>query len=219
MTGIANGCNVSSFNIAKSMALYFSEFLTGTFAGTFAEFSSGCKLHKWRGNTPVDKYLNDHCGSYADTNFQAVIDMFIKIKEEGVPEEEFPSGILCISDGEFNRCGTNKLTNFQLAIKKLRSAGFSENYVSNFKIVLWDIPNNYYGRTSGVHFEDFADAPNFFYLAGYDPSVIAFLLGNGKVDRTPKNAKELFLAAMNQELLNRLVVLKKTLRTNKKKHE
>ena len=122
--------------------------------------------------------------------------------------------------GEFNRCGTNKLTNFQLAIKKLRSAGFSENYVSNFKIVLWDIPNIYYGRTSGVHFEDFADAPNFFYLAGYDPSVIAFLLGNGKVNRTPKNAKELFLAAMNQELLNRLVVPKKTLRTKiKKKHE
>lgn len=219
MTSIANGCNVSSFSIAKSMALYFSEFLTGTFAGTFAEFSSGCKLHKWRGNTPVDKYLNDHCGSYADTNFQSVIDMFIEIKNSGVAEEDFPSGILCISDGEFNRCGTNKLTNFQLAIKKLRSAGFSENYVSNFKIVLWDIPNNYYRRTSGVHFEDFSDAPNFFYLAGYDPSVIAFLLGNGKVNRTPKNAKELFLAAMNQELLNRLVVPKKTLRTKKKKHE
>ena len=122
--------------------------------------------------------------------------------------------------GEFNNWGTNKLTNFQLAIKKLRSAGFSENYVSNFKIVLWDIPNSYYGRTSGVHFEDFADAPNFFYLAGYDPSVIAFLLGNGKVDRTPRNAKELFLAAMDQSLLNMLKVIpKKTLRTKKKKHE
>ncbi len=119
--------------------------------------------------------------------------------------------------GEFDSHGTNKLTNFQLAIKKLRDSGFSENYVSNFKIVLWDIPNYYYGRTSGVHFEDFADAPNFFYLAGYDPSVIAFLLGNGKVDRTPKNAKELFLAAMNQELLNRLVIPKKTLRTSKKR--
>lgn len=91
----------------------------------------------------------------------------------------------------------------------MRGAGFSENYVNNFKIVLWDIPNGYYGRTSGVHFEDFAEASNFFYLAGYDPSVIAFLLGNGKVNKTPKNAKELFLAAMDQELLNRLVIPKR----------
>ena len=82
-----------------------------------------------------------------------------------------------------------------------------------------------YGRTSGVHFEDFAEASNFFYLAGYDPSVIAFLLGNGKVNKTPKNAKELFLAAMDQSLLNMLkVVPNKLLRngikvTNKRKHE
>lgn len=205
MTCTANGCNVSSFNIAKSMALYFSEFLTGTFTGTFAEFSSGCKLHKWRGNTPVDKYLNDHCGSYADTNFQAVIDMLIKIKREGVPEEDFPSGILCISDGEFNSCGTNKLTNFQLAIKRLKDAGFSENYVNNFKIVLWDIPNRYYGRTQGVRFEDFAETANFFYLSGYDANVISFILGKDRA--VPKNAKELFLAAMNQPLLNMLKVI------------
>ena len=50
--------------------------------------------------------------------------------------------------GEFDSCGTNKLTNFQLAIKRLRDSGFSESYVSNFKIVLWDIPNSYYRRTS-----------------------------------------------------------------------
>lgn len=205
MTDIANGCSVSSFNIAKSMALYFSEFLTGTFAGTFAEFSNGCKLHKWKGNTPVDKYLNDHCRSYANTNFQSVIDMFINIKESGVRENEFPTGILAISDGEFDCYSTNKLTNFQLAIKRLREAGFSEDYVNNFKIVLWDIPNGWYGRTSGVHFEDFVEASNFFYLAGYDPSVISFLLGNGKV--TPKNAKELFFAAMDQSLLNMLKVV------------
>lgn len=203
MTAKAFGCKASSFSIAKSMAVYFSEFLTGEFANTFAEFADECVLHTWKGNTPVDKYLNDNCSSYGGTNFQSVIDMFIKLKES-VPEKDFPTGILAISDGEFSGYNTNTLTNFQLAIKRLKEAGFSEDYVNNFKIILWDIPNSYYGRPE-VKFEDFAEAPNFFYLSGYDPSVISFLLGKGKT--APKNAKELFLAAMDQSLLNMLKIV------------
>ena len=203
MTAKAIGCKASSFSIAKSMAVYFSEFLTGEFANTFAEFADECVLHTWKGNTPVDKYLNDNCRSYGGTNFQSVIDMFIKLKEN-VPEKDFPTGILAISDGEFSGYNTNTLTNFQLAIKRLKEAGFSEDYVNNFKIILGDIPNSYYGHYQ-VKFEDFAEAPNFFYLSGYDPSVISFLLGKGKT--APKNAKELFLAAMNQPLLNMLKIV------------
>ena len=216
MTSTARGCNVSSFCIAKSMALYFSEFLEGYFADTFAEFSDGCKLHKWKGETPVDKYINDNCGAYANTNFQSVIDLFIRLKEEGVKEKDFPGGLLVISDGEFDRCGTNKSTNFQLAIKRLREAGFSEEYVNSFKIILWDIPNGWYGDNNKVKFEDFADAPNFFYMSGYDPSAVAFILGGSKPEiKAPKNAEELFLTAMDQELLNRVKIVK--LKANKRK--
>ena len=216
MTSTARGCNVSAFCIAKSMALYFSEFLEGYFADTFAEFSNGCKLHKWKGETPVDKYINDTCGAYANTNFQSVIDLFIRLKEEGVEEKDFPSGILCVSDGEFDSCGTNKSTNFQFAIQRLREAGFSEEYVNSFKIILWDIPNGWYGGNNKVKFEDFADAPNFFYMSGYDPSAVAFILGGSKPEiKAPKNAEELFLAAMDQELLNKVKIVK--LKANKRK--
>lgn len=201
MAGRAIGCKVSSNCIAKSMALYFSEFLTGEFANTFAEFSWRCELHKWKGNTPVDKFLNDRCEAYGDTNFQSVIDLLIEIKNQRVPESDFPSGILCLSDGELNNCGN--ITNFQLAIKRLSEAGFSKKYVNNFKIILWDIPNNFYYSNPGVKFEDFADASNFFYLSGYDPSILAFLI-EGKV---PKTAEELFLAAMDQSLLNMLKIV------------
>lgn len=207
MIATARGCNVSAFCIAKSMALYFSEFLEGYFANTFAEFSDGCTLHKWKGKTPVDRYINDNCGAYANTNFQSVIDLFIRLKEEGVEEKDFPSGILCVSDGEFTSCGTNKSTNFQLAIKRLREAGFSEEYVNSFKIILWDIPNSFYGNNK-VKFEDFADAPNFFYMSGYDPSAVAFILGGSKPEiKAPKNAEELFLTAMDQTLLNRVKII------------
>ena len=114
--------------------------------------------------------------------------------------------------GEFNppndwRCRENTATstNFNVAIQKLRDAGFSKEYVDNFKIILWDIPNGYYGKPE-TKFEDFADAPNFFYLSGYDPSAVAFILGTGEFKATPRNAKELFEAAMDQELLNRVFI-------------
>lgn len=114
--------------------------------------------------------------------------------------------------GEFNRMyyyednsRVSSPTNFNAAIAKLRSAGFSKEYVDNFKIILWDIPNGFYGRPE-TKFEDFADAPNFFYLSGYDPSAVAFILGTGEFKATPRNAEELFAAAMDQELLNRVYI-------------
>lgn len=206
MNGKAIGCNVSADCIAKSMALYFSEFLTGPFANAFAVFSDKCYLDTWQGDTPVDKYINDEYSDVGDTNFQSVIDLFIRLKSEGVDEKDFPSGILCISDGELSSTGSNKDTNFQLAIKRLRESGFSDEYVNSFKIILWDIPNNFYNYKVKPKFEDFADAPNFFYMSGYDPSAVTFIL-EGTKPNPPKNAEELFLEVMNQELLNRVKIL------------
>lgn len=208
MTSQAVGCPMSSYDVAKSMALYFSEFLTGPFANSFAKFANTCTLQQWKGHTPVDKYLNDRCEAYGGTNFQSVIDLFIRLKNQGVPEKDFPTGILCVSDGEFNRCGTNTSTNFQTAIRKLRKAGFSKEYVDNFKIILWDIPNSYYGK-SETKFEDFADAPNFFYLSGYDPSSVAFIMEGKECKVTPRNAAELMETALDQELLNRVFIPRK----------
>lgn len=205
MSSEVPGCKMSAFAVAKAMALYFSEFLTGYFANTFAEFNSDCKLHQWIGQTPVDKWINDECSCVGNTNFQSVINLFVKLRRQGVPESEFPKGILCISDGELDYCG--KSTNFRTAIATLIDAGFSKEYVDNFRIILWDIPNGYYGKPT-TKFEDFADAPNFFYMSGYDPAAVAFILGTGEFKATPRNAEELFATAMNQELLNRVIIPK-----------
>ena len=208
MTSKAVGCNMSSFGIAKAMALYFSEFLTGAFENTYVEFSKKATMRQWKGSTPCDKWVNDRYSAYGNTNFQGVIDLFIDLKNvNGVPEEDFPTGILCISDGEFDSYGYNKSTNFQTALKRLREAGFSEEYVSNFKIILWDVPNSFYGKKEQATFEDFADSPNFFYLSGYDPAAISFLLDGKPFKATPKTAEELFLVAMDQELLNRVQIV------------
>lgn len=98
----------------------------------------------------------------------------------------------------------NSESTFELFLRKLRDAGFSNEFVDNFKIVLWDIPNGYYGNEIRPKFEGLADRPNFYYMSGLDPAGIAFLTGTTYTQTTPKTAEELFEAAMNQELIQKI---------------
>lgn len=117
--------------------------------------------------------------------------------------------------GEFDR--SSKESNFNLAISRLFEAGFSKEYVNNFKIILWDIPNEFYSKNVRPKFEDFATTPNFFYISGYDASIVSFILGGNKPEiKAPKNAEELFRVAMDQELLNRVTIVKPSLKKFKK---
>lgn len=216
MTSCGRGTNMSAYAIAKSMALYFSAMFDGPFKDAYATFSDTCKLCKWQGKTAIEKWANDTDSNFGSTNFQAVAEMLVKIRKN-VPESEFPTGVLCISDSDFNWCGVNE-SNFNKFRKTLLSGGFSKDFVENFKLILWDIPNSYYGNSTRAKFEDFADAPNNFYISGYDPAAVAFIMGTEQRQVTPKNASELFIAAMDQDLLNRLTIVEKFVKkTNKKK--
>lgn len=204
---IKEGSKITSFNVAKAMALYFSYFLKGGFANTWVEFNNIAQMHEWAEGTAVTKWLKDRSTACSSTDFLKVIDLLITIKNLGVPESDFPEGILCLSDGEFSNCGCFNQTNYRAAIQKLKDAGFSEEYVSNFKIILWDIPNTFYGNPVRNKFEESADTPNFFHIAGFDGSIISFIIeGNRKTKSIPKTSEELFLAAMDQEILDLIQV-------------
>lgn len=197
MGSMASGTTMSCFNIGKALALYFSEFLTGKFANSFIEFNSSAKMHTWKGATPLEKWFNDHTGYVGSTNFMSVIQLFAHIKQEGVAESDFPTGIICISDSEFDPASLG-ITNVEAAKRALTIAGFSEKFVNNFKIVLWNLQNDFYGKGSGEKFEtSSACAPNTFYFSGYSPSVITFLT-TGQVT----TALDVFNKAMDQEVLN-----------------
>ena len=195
----ASGTNMSCYDIGKALALYFSEFLTGAFQNAWIEFNSTAKMHTWKGETPIDKWYNDHSAFVGSTNFQSVIQLLCSVKQKGVPESEFPTGILCISDSEFNPTSLGK-TNVDAALKTLRDSGFSEEYVNNFVIVLWNLQNNYYGSTSGKKFETYGDVQNVFYFSGYSAATVSFL------DDKIKNAAELFDSAMDQEILQMIQI-------------
>lgn len=195
---LASGTKMSCYNLAKSLALFFSEMLPdGAFSNSWIEFNSTAKMHAWKGSTPYEKWNNDRSGYVGSTNFMSVIDLLCNIKSQNIPEKEFPSGILCISDMEFNPSSLNK-TNVEVTLIKLRIAGFSEEYISNFKIVLWDLARN----NASTKFETHGDVKNVFYFSGFDGSIMSFLTGTEqKPETAPQTADDLFKSAMDQELM------------------
>jgi len=207
MTSEVKGTGLSSYTIGKSLALFFSEMLPkGPFANSWIEFNTKALMHQWKGSTPFEKFINDRSESYGSTNFQGVIDLFINVKQSGVDESQFPNGILCLSDGAFNQTDFND-TNVNTTKVKMLNAGFSKSYVDNFKFVFWDIPNAYYGEQSkSTKFETYGNVPNVFYFSGFDGSIVAFLTGVENKQHTPSDAEELFLASMDQEVLNMIEV-------------
>lgn len=202
MGSLVDGTNMSCGDIAKALALFFAEMLpNGKFANSWIEFNSDAKMHQWKGLTVYEKWNNDKASFVGNTNFQSVVNLFAKVKKQGVDESEFPTGILCISDSEFDQTQLDN-TNVEASLETLRSAGFSEDYVNNFQIVLWNLQSNYYGSDTGKKFETHGDVKNVFYFSGYDGSVIAFLTGVEHQESKPQTAEELFKAAMDQEILN-----------------
>jgi hypothetical protein len=159
------------------------------------EFESTAKLKQWVGQTPVDKWKNDKSSYVGGTNFQSIIDTLVSVKKNGVDENEFPSGILAISDQEFNPSSLNQ-TNVQTALDKLTRAGFSKTYVDNFVIVLWNLQSNAYGKGTGEKFETGMNTKNVFYFGGFSPSVVSFL--TSKI----KTTYDLMEECLNQEVIS-----------------
>lgn len=205
MKAKAIGTEVRSIEVAISMALYFSELLKGDFANTFLEFAKETVIRTWNGNTPFEKWRNTALSGECDnTNFLSIAELFVDLKSQGYNESEFPTGVICVSDGEFDEAPSNK-SNFEVFLEILRKGGFSNKFVDNFKLVLWDIPNVYYsGKNIRPKFEGIADRPNFYYMTGFDPAGIAFLTGTKYSPSIPKTAEDLFKAALNQELIKKI---------------
>ena len=209
MASKAHGTNLSSDMLACILGVFFDYLLPDNnhFKGHFVEFASKTRLKKWVGVTPVDKVTANTRGGFGSTNFSNVFKLFSDIKRnKDIPEDFFPSGILCISDGEFDPAQLGK-TNVEQAFIILREAGFSEEYISKFSIILWNIPNTFYGLRSSSKFETYeTNIPNIFYFSGYDPSIIAFLTGSTIQQQIPRTARDLLEAALNQPILNMVEV-------------
>lgn len=193
MLSPASGSKMSCFAVAKALGLYFAELIDSEyFKDTYIEFSNVATLRKYSGKTPTEKWFNDTHNYVGSTNFLGVIDLFIDIKKKGVKESDFPTGIVCISDNEFNSSPDNQKTNMETAKTKLLAAGFSREFVEEFVVVLWNI-----NARRSIYETSTANTSNIFYVSGYDGAAINFIT-SGNI----KTSEDMALEALNQELLN-----------------
>jgi hypothetical protein len=195
-----NSCaadGMSANTVAKAIALYLSYLLPeGPFANHWIEFNREAKMHEWRGSTPLEKWQNDRTSTIANTNFQKVIDLLVQLRRSGVPERDFPTGIVCISDMEFD-AAMGSQTNYKEAISKL-SREFTPRYCANFQIILWNL-----SRGNSLKFETYdTSEKGIMYLGGYDPAIIEFITGAKK----PQTAKEVVDVGLSQEIMERIEI-------------
>lgn len=200
-----------SVEVAVSSALFFDAMMltNSPFKNVYLTFSHGCEMNFFKSsNSFTERYFTSPRNGHGGTNFESVFKFFADFKRSNpnVEENLIPNFIVCFSDGEFNSVGS-KISNVENGRQILKAAGYSKEYCDSFGICFVDLPNTFYGRPI-TKFETFANAKNTFYFGGYDLSPLAFLFGvEGKtIDRIPTTADELFQAAMDQEVLNRLEI-------------
>lgn len=203
MNSRAYGTNISSYHIAKSLSIYFATLLKGHFTNHYIDFSTNAILRKLEGDNFVDNWLNEKRTNSANTNFLSVAKLFAEIKSKGVNEKDFPNGLIIISDGEFDSTGMHNDSNIKAFRIILKDAGFSRTYRDNLTFIFWDIRNSFYLKYAKTTFETYNSSKyNVFYFGGFDGSVISFLTGTKVQEKgIPKNAKELMLSALDQEVL------------------
>ena len=86
----------------------FQKLLKGEFANAWFEFNNVCKLHFFEEGSVSSSIKYKKITQLEVLIFLSVAYKFVEMKSKGIEESEFPIGILCISDGEFNRGSRNK---------------------------------------------------------------------------------------------------------------
>lgn len=209
---------LKSIEVAFSSAIFFNEMMDkkSPFYDSYLGFSNRTVMGRFYGANFVDKYTRSNKLSCGGTNFESVFDFFADFKRQNpnIDESLIPNFIVIFSDGEFNRPthSSGFKTNIEAGRAKLANY-YSKEFCENFGLCFVDLPNTFYSHKPQTKFETFGNCKNVFYFSGYDLSPLGFLFGvegqrNAETGEiiVPKTAEELFLAAMNQEILNQVTV-------------
>lgn len=180
---------MSSYHVALSMAMLCAYSDEGVFHNTYLGFSTNTIVREMSGNPREDIRLSPE---YGGTYFLSVANLFVKMIKNGAKEEDFPTGIICFSDGEFNG-GKRQETTVQ-QFRSILTGTFSQEFVKNFKFVFWDVPNTFDRSKDKTTFETTLCEDNVLYMSGFDPTALTFLFENDTI----KSPLDLMLEAYNQ---------------------
>ena len=217
MSTYVNGVDLMAVEIAKSLAIYFATLNEGAFHNYIMGFDDRAWLHKLTGESFTEKWFGSmpRVGS-GGTNFQSVIDEIIRVKKANpeIPESDFPQTIIVVSDMQFNPSNSYSWsrncpsqaevdTNYKACVKKLRNAGFSEEFLKNWKMVWWYCVN----RTTN-DFPSNMDCPGTYMFSGFDPAIVTLLLSGEQTvidektgEKRNPTMEEMVEMALTQEIL------------------
>lgn len=199
-----------AIDVCLSLGIYFASLNTGAFKDHVMTFDSKSELRKLTGTTFTQKVdvVNSWQTAWGSTNFQSVIDELIRVRKQSpsIPVEDYPKVILVVSDMQFNPSGSDD-TNYEALKRKFASVGLE---CPTF--VWWQVNGGYSKRTGEVP-STLEDAGTVL-VSGFDGAIITAILGGVDkkvVDETTGevrklNPLEMMELALNQNLLNKLVV-------------
>lgn len=178
---ISRDSNVTSFDVAVGLGIYFSTLNEGEFHKNVIMFDNTSEVIHLNGEfTDMYNQITSRRDAMGGTNFQSVIDEIVRIRKKNpnIPLEDYPTTLLVVSDMQFNPTDNywstptpeDDATNYEEAKAKL-SKVFPKEWVNDFKFVWWHVN----GRTTD--FPSNMDCGGTYNFSGFDGSVISFLLG------------------------------------------
>ena len=190
--GIVPSIGMSSYAIAKSLALFFSTLNTGYFHDKYLIFTNtGCELRQFKGEHVHDKWINDSELLYSENNSLAKISgYFASIKSQNISEGELPREFLIISD---EGLAIESLEGFKL---DLIESGYSENYVNSIKVTVLHLPNKLgQSKDEVVNIKEISE--DLTYIVGMNNSVLFKLTGSKSGKMAARTSKEYYNEIMD----------------------
>lgn len=208
---------VTPLDICLSLGVYFSELIQGHFHNHVVMFSNHSRLLRLTGDSFTGKIqqIMSAGGAAGGTNFQSVIDELVKakIQHPQIPVSDYPQVLLVVSDMQFNpadgyghNSGYNTQTNYEVAMAKLAKVGLPK-----MSIIWWNVNGRFTNDFASTLYDEGTTL-----IGGFDGAIVSALLGKtevevvdkvtGKVTTRKATPMEQMLAALDQELLNRVSV-------------
>lgn len=187
MEGAISNSGMSSYSLAKTLAMFFAKLNIGYFNNKYLVFTNeGCAMRELNGNTATEMWQNDSEIIYSEKNSLKKISDYFGTIQGTIAEGELPRHFLVITDD-------NILEESEETFKAdMLSHGYSENYVNSISILKMHVAND---MTADAVSEKF-----FFNIAK---------LTGSKYNKVKQGTeRELYIQALNQDLLKRIVVIK-----------
>lgn len=181
MSAYVGNTQVSAWEVAHALAIYFSERLTGPYKDQYITFSENPQLVRLGGcGTLISKISTAarHC-EVANTNIEAVFDLILSTAVRNhLTQNELPKNILIISDCEFDTMTNGGWGGFRSPSKTLFNEIAQRYRRAGYKLprlVFWNV--NSRTGTIPVKENDLGVA----LVSGFSPNVAKMVM-SGKLD-------------------------------------